>query len=557
MRVRHSIAVASRKLGLSTWSRHAFFDGLPEDALVLIVQRLSTTSSSSPEKCPLLNLAPVSESVRRVIATTVGARLAFSVYENPAWFWAWLAVAGQHVRDLALHNRSFRAAGEVMQPWPMWPARPGVQLDASSALSAVWEAGAPLTELDVSGLVEFRRTSISALERLLVGLKGSLRRLKIDFSQFRIAVEKAKLTGLKKMTIVGLSAACEHDVLPVLRSMEGKAGEGCGLKELVLDACMSIPTIFRSQGRELAELLPKLELFHIDYDDDLHFFASDTSDCLDNLCDIAVLTTLKTVCFSGSGMPVSRKLVSCLLTQCTNLTDLRLIDCDVHPRCSGPSPGKACNEALTCTGSALTHYYPRWVTFKPEQLNTLAKHCRRLTHLRVFSAPGAEDALLELGEALRNSLVDLEVYPKIHEKKREIASYVVKMIQSLTKLERLCLVTLDLSSDQLKGVLKHCGSGLKFFSFSPPRMTGKYADEKAECLADVLLTATVHNPNLQRFECIFQDDELPIVKSKVIAKKLMVAVTLLESRATRLQSGRIVDLVKKMISRVDKRRGAE
>lgn len=64
---------------------------------------------------------------------------------------------------------------------------PGCVARRFSALSPMWKVNALLAELDVSRLVAFSRTNISALERLLVGVRGSLRRLKIGLLSFRVA----------------------------------------------------------------------------------------------------------------------------------------------------------------------------------------------------------------------------------------------------------------------------------------------------------------------------------------------------------------------------------
>lgn len=545
-----SLSHASRHLGLAHASPHPFFDRLPEDALILIVQRLAVVPAPAPHACPVLTFARVSPEVRRVVAQTVGSRLAFSVYGNSDWFWSWLAVAGPHVRELSLHNRSYRSAGDVRHLWGMWPRRPVVQLDPFSSLGAVRVARAALKDLDVSGMQSFRRTGLAALEALLLSVRGSLRGLTIDLDHFRIthAVASARLCNLRRLTIVNISERSEHHLLTILRSMEGQKSEGSSLKELWLDGCDCIPTVFRKHRQEFVALLPKLESFHFDYDDELQNFSSLSSAALDNLCAAATLPTVQRVCFSGSGVPVTQRLISEIRSSCSDTVELRLIDCDIDPseRPGTYTPLKRCNEALSCTGTALTHYYPRWVTFKLDQLYTLARHCLQLTHLRIFTAPGAEQALAELGRNLKTSLVDLEVYPKEHDKKPEMAGTIVRLIQDLTVLERLCLVTLDLSAGHLNAVLEHCGRKLKSFSFSPPAGPTVRDETTAECIADVLISAARHNPNLQRLQCILPNDTVPVVESAGVANRLKVALRLLESRATRLESSSISSLITKM-----------
>ena len=549
-----SVQQASQFLQLPPTKTCHFFDALPDDALIIIIQRLARFHSLSPHQCPLLQLATVSPNLRRVISQNIGSRLAFSVYGDADWFWMWLAITGPYLRDISLHNRSYRTAGDVRHMWPMWPRCLTVELDAFSTMTALHFIKAPLTDLDISGLPTFRRTALTALSQFLSSIRNSLRSLKIDITRFRIAhaLRKARLFHLRRLVVVNLDSTCEDQLMPILQSLQPNSHgkHQCLLKELYLDACEIMPTVIRRHRHQVEKLLPNLETFHIDFDNERQLASDALHETLTNLTAATTLPSVKRVSLSGSGIPVRAKLINQIKHTCHNLLEFRLIDCDidVDPDVKEIDSDYSNINIIEQMGGTLTHYYPRWLTFKLDLLESLAKHSSNLTHVRIFTGLGAEQSLLKLATNLRYSLVDLEIYPKSHNGKREISPWIVKFVSGLDRLERLCLVTLDLSTAQLKDVLQHCGSRLKCFAFSPPADPNYDPNDIGRCIADVFLHAAVWTPNVHRIECIFQNDMPPRVSCTEVTSMLRVATRLLESRAVKLESANLWDLVEEMIA---------
>lgn len=535
---------------------YPFFDNLPSDALLTIINFLSRDPSFIRFKCPLFALSRVSYHARTLIASTVGKNVSFSVSGSATWFRFWLALSTPYLKNLCLHQNFLDSPENYCQISTKWPYEPTSKLDTCSLLTAVLRASPPLVELDVSGLRPLRRIAVQILGELLLQVRTSLRTLRLDLGHNHVSsvVANAKLHNLNKLAVINLHAGCEDALFEVMRSLRPLDEVACPIKELALVALDSVPTMFRDKRDEIGVLLRNLETFELDYDDEFNDCVPFSDEELNNL-SFVTLPCLRRICLSGSGIPVTRKLVEDIRRSCEHLTDLQLVDCDVDPsiRLDDPNIG-SCNIALSRIGGVLTKYHPRWVTFEVEQLTTLAFYCTNLTHLRVFSAPGTEESLLRLGNALRTSLVDLEVYPQRHETRRELAGPVVRMVQTLEKLERICVVTMDLSTTQLKAVLGHCGRRLKSFVFSPPVFARKDGDSVGASVAEVMLFAAVYNPNLRRIDCIFRDDRVPIIKSVEVADKLKVAVRVLESRAKHLELSNVVELAHKMTAKAGQTR---
>lgn len=546
-----------------------FFDALPDDTLIHIIQRLSRHCAESVATCPILNLAQVSPSLRRLIATEVGSRLAFSSYADPAWFFAWLRISGPALRDLSFHNRTYRTVGTVRHLWPPGCTTQHARLDPEKALRYVLDIRPRLVELDVSGLQKPSHAAMHTLSLLLTDVRSSLSVLKLDLNHPHIvpAVASARLYALRRLVVVNSNAQCEHNLLPLLSALRryDSSDSPVVFSELSLDACDSLPSSLLSNTPLAQALLAELEVLHLDFDDELHSFCADSVAAAARLSVIVRLPALRRVCLSGSGIPITSVLVKELREASPAMSELRLVDCDVDPAprlrsldsdLDGAlsSPRTSVDEArvaracrtLASVGPLLTQYYPRWVTFDVRLLNALANHCPRLTHLRVFTAQGAERALSKLGERLGDSLVDLEMYPKSHEGKGEMAGAIVKFVTGLRALQRVCLVTLDLSAEQLKTVLKECGPRLKMFAFSPSSAAERVRDLSAKVMADVLIQAAEVAPNLERVDVIFPHDWPPTVETRPVMMRVRMALAMLEARCVRLEMGNLRALMHRM-----------
>ena len=533
-----SVLDATQALPVNT-EPHSFFDKLPDDALILIIQRLARLPSPvSPRHCPLLNLAAVSVHLRHLISTQIGNHLSFSVYGHPDWFWLWLSAASSNMRHLVIHNRSYRSAGNVIHQWPMWPRRPHIHLQSAKVLPALTHLSAPLHHLDISGLTNFRRTTISTLAQLLTSINNSLQSLRIDISHFRIvhAITQAKLQSLTRLSLVTMSAASEYQLLDILRSLKPNT-----LHELTMDACESMPSLFLSHP-EIRQLLSQLQLIHIDYDDDIHADTLIYAKTLESVTSAVTLPSLERVVLSGTGIPLTYALVTRMTKECPKLSEVRVVDCDVSH-----NPHIADTEkTIVALRNVLTQYHPRWLTYNIAQAESL-RFCTKLSRLRVFTAPGSETCLLQLGGALRTSLRDLEIYPKTHESKQELAPYIVHLVCSLENLRRLCLVTLDLSIDQLKGVLTHCGAQLRCFTFSPQSDICEDGNCSAFELSELLSHTARNSSGLRRLQCIFPNDLPPVVSCSKAKDLLIASIDVLERRIPHLEASSIRSLVRKML----------
>lgn len=429
-----------------------------------------------------------------------------------------------------------------------WPQHRIAKLETYRIFAAVSDAAPPLVELDISEMRPLQGSAVEALKDLLLEVRTSLKTLKLDMRHFRVstAVVNAKLHGLNNLAVNNLDAGCEAELFDMMRSLKPSTEVTCSLKELGLDVRDAIPALFRDKRREIEVLLQNLENFDLNYEDEFKSCAPFSNEDMGNLCAFMTLPWLRRICLSGAGIRVTREFVEDVLRCCEHLTDFRITDCDVDGSVHGDNPNvRNCNIVLSCIGSALTRYCPRWLTFQLGHIATLASCCPNLTHLRLFTARGAEKSLLQLGNAVRDSLVDLEVYPQ-RQSERDLVGAVISMVQVLEKLERLRIFRLELTTAQLKNVLAHCGRRLKVFVFSAPVFARGDDDSVGASIAEILVCAAAYNPNLRSLDCLFQEDEVPVIESREVADKLEDAANLLKSRAVRLRSTSLSIMVESM-----------
>lgn len=545
-----------------------YFDLLPDDAILPIIDRLALSSPTFVNTCPLLNLAAVSDNLRRLIATEIGSRLSLSVYGNPDWFFAWVSLAGPSLRTLSLHSGSYRSVGGIRHVWPVLPRTPVLNLDALQVFTSLQTQQPPLEQLDLSGLQTLRRPAIAALTSILTHSRFSLRLLKLDLVHFRIsnAVTRAALYSLRKLVICNLDNTSEPEIIPLLLGLRPPSATPhtpLNLCELSFEDCDILPTVFSEHSTLLTPLLSNVQSMTVDFDDELcaypAIFANGSS-YIQSMCR----PSLRTLVLSGSGVPITADLLKRIRIQCPHLDDLRLKDCDVEPLASNHLQShddfdetgfidrrSKVFEAINLMADVLTHFYPRWLRFRVEQLGALATVCRKLSHLRIFLSPGAERWLSVIAERFGDSLIEIGVYPMRHLGISSMSQSIMHMILKLRRVEHVSLVTLELSATDLKAVLEHCGTRLKSFSFSPSMDSPLVTDEVGDDIVDIIEHAAKCTVNLRKLEIIFQHDWAPMVEHREMAQRIYEAVNLLESRCMHLEMSALRVLLDRMMHTSD------
>lgn len=290
-------------------------------------------------------------------------------------------------------------------------------------------------------------------------------------------------------------------------------------------------------------------------------------------------STLRRITLSGSTVPVSTSLITALRSLCLSLRSLHLLECDVSP------------DALRLVGDVLRWFYPRWVTYRVTQLRallsgpssssptreaagvagpaagaatatgagasssssatpptttTVSSGPPRLRRLRVFISFTDRQVLLELARCVSDVLVEAELLPKNGMRMKGVADIAVRFVRTCARLRSVCLVTLDLSENQVEEILKHCGYGLRSFSFSPHAQADRTRDGAGTFVSRVLLAASMFTPNVESIEVVFVQDLCPLVESKEVKERLRMAVKVLDWACPKLDTASLCRLVDKM-----------